>query len=98
MKVTFDIPDAFASQLIADGRDPSRATLEMLAIEGYRSGRLSEGEVRQLLGFETRLQVHALLAENAVPIYYTPNDLQVDAETSKFLAGLRSQEPALLLK
>lgn len=45
--------------------------------------RLSEGEVRELLGFDTRMEVHALLVEisrnNGVPLHFTPDDLQVDA-------------------
>ncbi len=94
VQVTFDIPDAFATQLIAAGKDPSRATLETLAVEGYRTGRLSEGEVRELLGFDTRMEVHALLAENGVALHFTPEDLAVDAETSEFLLSLRAEERA----
>lgn len=94
MQVTFDIPDAFATQLIAAGKDPSRAALETLSVGGYRAGRLSEGEVREILGFDTRMEVHALLAENGTALHYSPADLDVDAETSQFLRSLRPEEPA----
>jgi hypothetical protein len=40
--------------VIAPDKAPARAALEALALEGYRSERLSEYDVRQLLGFETR--------------------------------------------
>jgi hypothetical protein len=51
VQVTFDIPDDLASQLLAAGKDPARAALESLAVEGYRTERLSEGQVRKMLGY-----------------------------------------------
>ena len=42
------------AQIISTGKDPSRAALEALALEGYRTEQMSEAEIRQLLGFETR--------------------------------------------
>ena len=44
--------------------------LEALALEGYRTERLSESELRQMLGFETRMQVHAFLKEHGVYLNY----------------------------
>jgi len=46
MQVTLTIPDELAAQLIAAGKDPSRAALEALAVEGYRTQRLSEKQTR----------------------------------------------------
>ncbi len=46
MQVTLDIPDNLAEQLISAGKDPSREALEALAIDGYRTERLTESEVR----------------------------------------------------
>jgi len=59
MTITVEIPEELAGQLIAAGQDPARAALEAIALEGYRSDCLSEAEVRRLLGFEARLEVHA---------------------------------------
>jgi vacuolar-type H+-ATPase subunit C/Vma6 len=63
MQVTLNIPDELAAQMVTGGADISRAALEALAVEGYRTERLSESEIRQLLGFETRMEVHAFLKE-----------------------------------
>ena len=64
MQVTLNIPDELAAQLVSGGADISRAALEALAVEGYRTERLSEFEIRLLLGFETRIEVHAFLKEH----------------------------------
>jgi hypothetical protein len=57
MHSAIDIPDTI-SGVIAPEQDPARATLEALALEGYRSQRLGESAVRRLLGFQTRMEVH----------------------------------------
>lgn len=33
MTITIEIPDEFAGQLVAEGRDPARAALEAIALE-----------------------------------------------------------------
>jgi uncharacterized protein UPF0175 len=53
-------------------------TLEAVAVEGYRTGALTETQVRRLLRLETRFQVHALLKELRVPIHFTAADLEED--------------------
>jgi predicted HTH domain antitoxin len=85
MQVIIDIPDTLAAQLSAAGRDPSRATLEALAVDGYRTRQLSEGEVRTMLGYKTRIQVHELLKEHGVYLNFSVEDLQQDIETSNRL-------------
>jgi len=39
--------------MAAGGKNIHRSALEALAVEGYRTGRLSESEIRHLFGFET---------------------------------------------
>jgi hypothetical protein len=92
MQVTLTIPDNLAAHFTDAGKDLSRAALEALAVEGYRTERLTESEVRQMLGYETRMQVHALLAEHDVPLHYSLDDLETDAETSRYARSLRAQE------
>jgi hypothetical protein len=92
MQVTLTIPDELAEQLIAAGKDPSRAALEALAVEGYRTQRLTEAEVKRMLGYGTRMQVHALLADHNVDLHYTLDDLQTDAETSRYIRSLQAAE------
>ncbi len=51
MDVKVRIPDELAARLSAAGGDLSRRALEALALEEFRSGRLSKAELRTLLGF-----------------------------------------------
>ncbi len=94
MQVNFNIPDELASQLVAAGEDASRAALKAFAVEGYRSGRLTESEVRRMLGYETRMEVHALLAEHDVCLHYSAEHLQQDIAASDRLRAPRTSSPA----
>lgn len=92
MHIAVDIPDNVAG-VIAPDRTPSRAVLEALALEGYRSGRLGESAVRRLLGFETRMQVHEFLKEHGVHLNYTVHDLEHDMlEAERVVALLNTSE------
>jgi hypothetical protein len=62
-----------------------RYLLEILALDGYRSGVLGEEDVRRLLHLESRFDVHAFLARYDVPLNYTLNDLHADRETHRRL-------------
>ena len=93
MQVTLNIPDDLAAQYAAAGKDPARVALEALAVEGYRARHLSENEVRVMLGYGTRMQVHALLKEHDVYLNYSMSDLEQDIAASEdFLAQRASQE------
>jgi predicted HTH domain antitoxin len=83
MQVTVNLPEDIARELAASGRDLSRTALESLALEGYRSGRLSESQVRRLLDFGTRYQVHGFLKEHGVPLRYSEQDLASDIENAQ---------------
>jgi predicted HTH domain antitoxin len=54
--------------------------LEALAAEGYGEGKLSTGQVRRLLSYNTRMQVHAFLKDHGVFLHYGADDLQHDRE------------------
>src|ERR1700675_1769668 len=82
MQITLNIPDDLARQVVPEGKDPARVALEALALEGYRSELLSESAVRQLLGFETRLQVHAFLKQHGVYLHYDVSDLERDEQAA----------------
>jgi len=92
MQVTLDIPDDLAAQLTAAGRDPSRAALEALAVEGYRTQRLTEAEVKRMLGYGTRMQVHALLKEHNVYLNYSMADLEEDIRASDLYLAERAAQ------
>ena len=67
----------------SDQPDLSRAALKALALEGYRSVRLSEAQVRRMLGFRTRMQVHAFLKAHNVYLNYSIQELENDLESLK---------------
>ena len=84
MEVTINLPEDVAQRLQAQWGDVSRHVLEELVLDGYRARILGESDIRRLLGFETRFEVHDFLCEHHVP-YYTLADLQRDRETSQRL-------------
>jgi len=80
MQVTVDIPDEFASCLVPAGSDPARLLFENSVAEAYRSRRLTMEQVRQILGFGTRVEVDPFLQR--YEIYdYTVEDLKQDFAT-----------------
>ncbi len=83
MDVQLRIPDDVARILQLEQQDLSRAALEALALEGYRSESLSETQVRRLLGFRTRMQVHAFLKAHNVYLNYSIHELENDLESLK---------------
>jgi predicted HTH domain antitoxin len=78
MQVTVDLPDDILRALEGQWPDLHRQTVEAIAVEGYRTGALTEEQIRRLLGFESRFQVHALLKAHHIPLRYTASDLEDD--------------------
>jgi hypothetical protein len=77
MDVTIHIPDDLATRLGTAG-DLPRRILEALAVEEFRLGRLTQPELRRLLGFATRQALDAYLKAHQVYIAYTEDDLDHD--------------------
>jgi|CXWL01.1.fsa_nt_gi predicted HTH domain antitoxin len=72
----------------AFGPDLTRAALEALAIEGYRTARLSAGEVARILGLATSIEAQSWLAQRGVELNYSVKDLDADHATlDKLLSG-----------
>jgi hypothetical protein len=93
MQLQLELPDDIARALVAGRQDLGRAAAESIALEGYRSGRFSEEQVRRLLGFESRLQVHSFLKEHQVYLNYTEKDLEQDLETARRFSARWSSSP-----
>lgn len=80
--MTVEIPDDVARILAPQGQDPARATLEAVAVEGYRSGALSPYQIRRMLGFETRYELDGFLkAHNVWENSYGLEELEQDRQT-----------------
>jgi hypothetical protein len=65
-----------------DVRNLSRTEAERLVLEGYRCGKLSDEQVRRLLGFDSQFDVHDFLKERGVYLNYGKEDLEQDLKFS----------------
>jgi len=83
MNLELQIPDDIARILSSEYADLPRAVVEAIALEGYRSNRFSDGQLRHMLGFSSRIQVHAFLKERGIHLHYSLADLDQDRETSR---------------
>ena len=80
MELTVQIPDELASRMSASGADLSRRALEALALEEFKSGRITKPELRRLLGFGTRYQLDGFLKAHEVYEDYTLQDLEQELD------------------
>ena len=94
MQITIEIPDELAARIASSGESLSRTALEALAVEGYRTEHLSEAEIRRLLGFETRMQVHAFLKAHGAYLHYSLGDLERDRESAIRMRAKRQSSKA----
>jgi predicted HTH domain antitoxin len=79
--ITIGLPEELTEALARSGSDLSRSAFEALATEAYRERRISHAQLRQLLGFETRMELDSFLKDRGVELEYTYEDLQRDLET-----------------
>jgi len=63
------------------GPDLDRSAVEALAIEGYRTAKLTAGEVAKVLGLETSIEAYAWLGRHGVGVNYSLEDLAEDRAT-----------------
>ena len=84
MDVVLHIPDDLAGQLNAAGGDLSRRALEAFALEEYKSGRISEPDLRRLLGL-SRYELDGFLKAHDVWIDYTVEDFRQEMQDLKRL-------------
>ncbi|MBI5762556.1 MAG: UPF0175 family protein [Planctomycetes bacterium] len=84
MTLSLNIPDEAEHTLYeAWGKDLSRAAVEALAIEGYRTGKLSRFEVQTLLGLQDRWGTEEWLGAHGVNLNYSLSDLEADRAAIK---------------
>jgi predicted HTH domain antitoxin len=79
MQITVELPED-----IARHPDPGREALEALAIEGYRSRKLTQFDVGHLLGL-SRIQTEDFLARHVDLYDYSRQELEAEADLLKRL-------------
>ena len=78
MHIAIDIPDDIGNILAAQAGGVSRAVLEAVAIEAYRSGAITTLQVQQMLGLHSRWETEAFLQRAEAFHDYTMDDLEKD--------------------
>ena len=87
MQVTVELPDQVAHHWGETPDAVGRHVLEDVAIEGYRTGRLSHRQLGQMLGLDY-WETETFLQERAIPLNYYADDLELDnAALAKILAS-----------
>jgi len=80
MRITVDIPEDLAQHLAAEASDLSRATLEALALEGVRAGKITTAQARRLLGIQSRYEMDGFLKAHGVLLPLTVEDIRRECE------------------
>jgi len=92
MQVSVELPEDIAAGLQAKWKDLPRHALEAIALEGYRSGALTESQVRRVLGFESRWEVNSFLRERGVYYRYTPSEVDDEIKANERLLEFQKRK------
>ena len=79
-EITISVPESIASNLAVNEADLSKLALEALAIEGYRDGHLSIGQLAEMLGLSV-LQAEEFLSGKGISLNYQREDFLEDLAT-----------------
>jgi len=82
MDVAFSLPEDLARKLQEQWGDLSRRALESLVAQAYREESLTLGEVRRLLGHDTRMETEAFLKKQGALLDYSEEELEQDLEAA----------------
>lgn len=91
MRLIIELPADIAGALEDHWNNVPRRSLEAIAVDAYRTGALTEAQVRRLLGLGTRFKVPVLLKPHHVPLHDTSADLKDDLRTQRELGILSSR-------
>lgn len=78
MNIAINIPDDIGHILAAQVGGVSRAVLEAVAIEAYRSGTITPAQVQQMLELRSRWETESFLRRAEAFHDYTMDDLEQD--------------------
>ena len=86
VEITINLPDMLAHAFGAAPEARAQRLTEDAAIEEYRTGRLSQRQVGEMLGLDY-WQTERFLTERKVPLNYSLGDLQADSATLNEVLG-----------
>jgi predicted HTH domain antitoxin len=78
VNIAIDIPDEIGQVLATQAGGVTRAVLEAVAIEAYRSGAITPAQVQQMLGLGSRWETETFLRRAEAFHDYTMDDLERD--------------------
>jgi len=78
VNIAINIPDDIGHILAAQVGGVSRAVLEAVAIEAYRSGTITPAQVQQMLELRSRWETESFLRRAEAFHDYTMDDLEQD--------------------
>jgi predicted HTH domain antitoxin len=78
VNVAIEIPDDIGRVLGGQAGDVSRAVLEAVAVEAYRSGTITPAQVQRMLGLRSRWKTESFLRRAEAYHDYTMDDLERD--------------------
>jgi hypothetical protein len=82
VQVQFDIPDEIAIEFSEQPGGISRAAVEALALEGIRSGRLTDHQAQVMLGISSRYVMDGFLKKHDVFFLDTLESVIRDSDTA----------------
>jgi len=82
MQVHLDVPEEVARQFGDEPGGITRVAIEALALEGVRSGKLTEHQAREMLGIRSRYEMDGFLKVHGVPLPTTLEQIVADSETA----------------
>ena len=86
MLVSVELPEPIAKQLHLDGEQGNRRALKIFAIEGYRTGELSRGQVSELLDLEFN-ETMQFLKEHGCARSISLEEFEQEAKAARELLG-----------
>jgi hypothetical protein len=92
VRIWLDVPDDVIEQLTEEGRDLSRTALEALAIDAYRTKRMTAHQLCHVLEIPSRYDLDGFLKQHGVPLEYSIDDFEREGATSARLWEKRQAE------
>jgi predicted HTH domain antitoxin len=93
VRIWLDLPDGAVRQLAEEGQDLSQVALEALAIDAYRTNRITAHQLCELLDIPSRYELDGFLKRHGVPLEYSLEDFEREGATSARLWEKRQAQP-----